>query len=538
MLTKNAITVLKKRYLLRDKNGKLIETPLQLFKRVAKAISKNNKKLEKEFFNIMNNLEFLPNSPTLMNAGTKLGQLSACFVLPIEDSLTSIFNTVKNTALIHQSGGGTGFNFSKLRPKNDLVQSTHGVASGPISFMTVIDKSTEVIKQGGKRRGANMGILNIDHPDIIEFITAKNKPILNNFNISVAVTDKFMQALKKNKSYNLVDPKTKKRKKQSAKKIFNLIAYNAWKNGDPGLIFIDEINRHNPTPKLGKIQATNPCGEVPLLPYESCILGSINLTKVIKNQKIDFEKLEKLVKIGIKFLNNVIDVNKYPLKEIEKITKKNRKIGLGVMGFADMLIKLRIPYDSKEAIKIAEKIMKFMSEKAKKYSKNNKTLTTIAPTGTISLIADCSSGIEPLFAIAYTKEVLGGKKLLILNKEFEKIAKKRKFYSKKLMKKIAKKGSIKGIKEIPKDIQKLFVTAMDITPKSHLKIQAAFQKYTDNAVSKTINLPNKATVNDVKKIFLLAYKLKCKGITIYRYGSKPKQVLYVDVGECLKGICQ
>ncbi len=538
MLTQNAITVLKKRYLLRDKKGKLIETPKQLFKRVAKAISKNNKKLEKEFFNAMSSLEFLPNSPALMNAGASLGQLSACFVLPIEDSLASIFDTVKNAAIIHQSGGGTGFNFSKLRPKNDLVQSTHGVASGPVSFMTVIDKSTEVIKQGGKRRGANMGILNVDHPDIIEFINAKNKPVLNNFNISVAVTDKFMQAVKKNSSYNLINPRTKKRKKQSARKIFNLIAYNAWKNGDPGLIFIDEINRHNPTPRLGKIEATNPCGELPLLPYESCVLGSVNLSKLIKNKKIDFEKLENLVKTGTILLNNVIDVNKYPLKEIEKITKKNRKIGLGIMGFADMLIKLNIPYDSEKAIKTAEEIMSFISKKAKKYSKNNKTLTTIAPTGTISLIADCSSGIEPLFALSYIKEVLEGKNLLIINKEFEKIAKEKGFYSIRLMKKIAEKGSIKGIKGIPKDIQKLFVTAMDIKPESHLKIQAAFQKYTDNAVSKTINLPNKATISDIKKIFLLAHKLKCKGITIYRYGSKPKQVLYVDIGECLKGVCQ
>ncbi len=538
MLTKNAITVLKKRYLLRDKNGKLIETPNQLFKRVAKVISKGNKRLEKEFFNAMYDLEFLPNSPALMNAGTSLGQLSACFVLPIEDSLTSIFDTVKNAALIHQSGGGTGFNFSKLRPKNSLVQSTHGVASGPVSFMTVIDRATEVIKQGGKRRGANMGILSVEHPDIIDFINAKNKPILNNFNISVAVTDRFMQAVKKNRSYDLIDLRTRKRKKESARKIFNLIAYSAWKNGDPGLIFIDEINRHNPTPELGKIEATNPCGEVCLLPYESCVLGSINLNKVVKNGEIDFEKLEKLVRIGVKFLNNVIDVNKYPLKEIEKITKKNKKIGLGVMGFADILIKLKVPYDSEEAIKTAEKIMKFIAEKAKKYSTNNKTLTTIAPTGTISLIADCSSGIEPLFAIAYIKEILAGEKLLIINKELEKIAKEGGFYSKKLMEEIAKKGSVKGIDKIPKDIQRLFVTAMDIKPEWHLKIQAAFQKYTDNAVSKTINLPNKATVNDVKKIFLLSHKLKCKGITIYRYGSKPKQVLYVDVGECLKGVCQ
>ena len=548
MLSKNALIVLKKRYLLRDKKGKLIETPKQLFRRVAKVVSKGNKGLEKEFFNVMTNLEFLPNSPTLMNAGTSLGQLSACFVLPIEDSLTSIFDTVKNAALIHQSGGGTGFNFSRLRPKGDLVQSTHGVASGPVSFMAVIDKATDVIKQGGKRRGANMGILNVTHPDITKFITAKNKPVLNNFNISVAVTDKFMEAVKKNKSYDLIDPRTGKRKKESARKIFSLIAYNAWKNGDPGLIFIDEINRHNPTPKLGKIEATNPCGEVPLLPYESCILGSINLNKVVDNKKINFKKLEDLVRTGVVFLNNVIDVNKYPLREIEKITKKNRKIGLGVMGFADMLVSLGIPYDSEKAVRTGEEIIKFIKEKAKKYSKNNKTLTTIAPTGSISLIADCSSGIEPLFAIAFVKEVLGGTNLLIANKEFEKIAKEKGFYSKKLTGKIAEKGSPKGIKEIPEDIKRIFVTALDIKPEWHLRMQAAFQKYTDNAVSKTINLPNKASVNDVRKIYLLAHKLKCKGITIYRYGSKPEQVLYVDVpkkilmakaefGSCPSGVC-
>ena len=548
MLSENALIVLKKRYLLRDKKGKLIETPKQLFRRVAKVVSKGNKKLEKEFFNVMSNLEFLPNSPALMNAGTQLGQLSACFVLPVEDSLTSIFDTVKNAALIHQSGGGTGFNFSRLRPKGDLVQSTHGVASGPVSFMAVIDKATDVIKQGGKRRGANMGILNVNHPDITEFITAKNKPVLNNFNISVAVTDKFMEAVKKNKSYDLIDPRTGKRKKESARKIFSLIAYNAWKNGDPGLIFIDEINRHNPTPELGRIEATNPCGEVPLLPYESCILGSINLNKAIDNKKINFKRLEDLVRTGVVFLNNVIDVNKYPLGEIEKITKKNRKIGLGVMGFADMLVKLGIPYDSEKAVRTGEEIMKFIKEKAKKYSRKNKTLTTIAPTGTISLIADCSSGIEPLFAIAFVKEVLGGTNLLIANKEFEKIAKEKGFYSKKLTGKIAKKGSLKGIKEIPKEIRMLFATALDIKPEWHLRMQAAFQKHIDNAVSKTINLPNSATVNDVKNIFLLAHKLKCKGITIYRYGSKPEQVLYVDVpkkilrakaefGSCPAGVC-
>jgi len=565
-LSPNALSVLKSRYLLKDDKGKIIETPAKLFKRVAKKIAsidkKYNKKsnigkLEKEFYSVTKNLEFLPNSPTLMNAGTELGQLSACFVLPVEDSLRSIFDSVKYASLIQQSGGGTGFNFSKLRPNGDIVKSTHGVASGPVSFMKIFDRTTEVIKQGGKRRGANMGILNVDHPDITDFITVKTKEnILNNFNISVGVTVKFMDAVKKNKNYSLINPRTKKTvKKLNARHVFRLIVNNAWLNGDPGIIFIDEIDKHNPTPTIGKMEATNPCGEVPALPYESCNLGSINLSKIIENNQINWEKLGGLVRVGVHFLDNVIDANKFPLEEIGKITKANRKIGLGVMGFAEMLIKLDIPYDSEKAVRLAERIMRFISNEArkisvelagkrgsfpnfkksifiKKYKKlRNATLTTVAPTGTISIIANCSSGIEPLFAIAFVRDVLEGTKLLEVNSLFEEIAKKQRFYSEKLMLKIAKQGSIKNFKEIPKKVRRLFVTALDIKPEWHLKIQAAFQKYTDNAVSKTINLPKKATKEDVKRIFLLAYRLKCKGTTIYRYGSKKEQVLYLNIAE-------
>ncbi|MFQ6020662.1 MAG: vitamin B12-dependent ribonucleotide reductase [Candidatus Aenigmatarchaeota archaeon] len=558
-LTVNAINVLQRRYLLRNNKGEIIESPTEMFRRVAKAIAKvdkkyrkNPKKAERDFYNMMANLEFLPNSPTLMNAGTELGQLSACFVLPVEDSIKSIYNAVRDMALIQQSGGGTGFSFSRLRPKGDIVRTTHGIASGPVSFMRVFDVATDVIKQGGKRRGANMGILRVDHPDVMEFITAKNKEsFLNNFNLSVAVTENFMKAVKKDKEYNLINPRIKKPVlKLKAKDVFNLIISMAWKKGDPGIVFIDEVNKYNPTPKLGEIESTNPCGEQPLLPYESCNLGSINLSKMINKNKIDWKKLKRIVHNAVHFLDNVIDANKYPLKQVERMTKGNRKIGLGVMGFADMLIQLGIPYDSEKAIKTAEEVMKFISKEAKKasiqlakerrafpnfrksiYKKKirNATITTIAPTGTISIIAGCSSGIEPLFAISFVRNVMEGTQLLEVNPLFEKIAKEKGFYSTELMMKIAKKGSIKNIKEIPKNIRKLFVTAHDISPEYHVKIQAAFQKYTDNAVSKTVNLPHTATIDEVKKVFLLAYKLKCKGVTVYRYGSKKEQVL--NIGE-------
>lgn len=580
-LTVNALEVLKKRYLLKDENGKIIETPSNMFVRVAKSIAGidklyggNLKETEEDFYKVMSRLEFLPNSPTLFNAGTGTNfGLSACYVLPVEDSLKSIFEAIKNMVIIEQSGGGVGFDFSGLRPKGDIVKSTKGVASGPVSFMKVFDVATEVIKQGGKRRGAMMGILRIDHPDILEFITIKSKEnILTNFNLSVAVTDEFLEAVKSNKDYDSINPRSGEIvKKLKARKVWDLIIESSWKSGDPGIIFIDEINRCNPTPQIGKIEATNPCGEFLGLPYESCNLGSINLSKMVKNGEIDWEKLKKTVHVAVHFLDNVIDANYFSLKEIESITKANRKIGLGVMGWAEMLIKLKILYNSQDAINLAEKIMKFVAEEARKESEElglkrgsfpnfeksvwhrkykamrNATVTTIAPTGSISIIAGCSSGIEPLFAISFMRNVLEGTRLFEVNPLFERIAKEKGFYSGRLLEKIAKTGSIQNIKEIPKDIRRIFVTALDINPEWHVKMQAVFQKYVDNAVSKTINLPNKATKNDVKKAFELAYNLKCKGITVYRYGCKPQQVLYFGkphitaeseyAGGCQSSVC-
>ena len=551
----NAIKVLEERYLLKNKKGEIIETPTEMFKRVAKTIASVDKKYgenpdksEKEFIELMKNLEFLPNSPTLMNAGTELGQLAACFVLPIEDNLESIFTTLDNMALIQQSGGGTGFNFSKLRPSGDIVQSTKGVASGPVSFMRIYDSATDVIKQGGKRRGANMGILHCSHPDIEEFITAKQgAKKLSNFNISVAVTNEFMKAAKANMNFKLINPRNNKIvKKVNAKKLFELIVSSAWKTGDPGLIFIDEINRKNPTPKLAKIEGTNPCGELPLLAYESCNLGSINLSKMLAENKIDWKKLERTVRIAVHFLDNVIDANKYPLPQIEQVTKANRKIGLGIMGFADTLIRLKIPYDSKEAIKLAEKIISFIEKTAISQSKEiakkrgafpnhnksrwkfklrNATLTTIAPTGTISIIAGCSSGIEPLFALSFVRNVMEGKRLLEVNHAFQLELVNQGLWSEHLIRKIAQTGSCLKT-NLPKTIKKVFRTSLDIKPEWHVKMQAAFQKYVDNAVSKTVNLPENASKEEVRKVYLLAWKLRCKGITVYRYGSKEKQVLY------------
>jgi len=565
-LTENAIRVLEKRYLLKDENGKVVETPDQMFRRVAHDISladekygEDAKKTEKEFYEIMSDLLFIPNSPTLMNAGTSIQQLSACFVIPVDDSMASIFEAVKHTALIHQSGGGTGFSFSRIRPKGDIVKSTGGIASGPISFMKVFNAATDVIKQGGRRRGANMGILHVTHPDILDFIKCKDNPKeLTNFNISVTVTDEFMEKVKKGEEYDLINPRTKKPVgKLNAKEIFDLITEHAWKTGEPGIIFLDEINRRNPTPNAGMIESTNPCGEQPLLPYESCNLGSINLSKFVEGNDINWEKLKYVVWKAVHFLDNVIDRNKYPIPQIKKMTLANRKIGLGVMGFADLLIKLKIPYDSDEALKIAEKIMSFIEKEGKlasielgkkrgsfpnfkgsllekKYeAMRNATVTTIAPTGTISIIAGCSSGIEPLFAISFVRNVLDkGDKLYELNPYFEKIAKEMGFYSDELMKKIAdNNGSVQGIEEIPIELQRIFVTALDISPEWHVKMQAAFQKYTDNATSKTINLREEATIEDVRNAYMLAYQLKCKGITVYRYGSRPEQVLVVKEKE-------
>jgi len=561
-LTLNAVSVLERRYLQKDDEGRVIETPAQMFRRVAKTVaapdalydrSVDLKMVEKEFYDVMTRLEFLPNSPTLMNAGTEIGQLSACFVLPVPDSIEGIFDALKHMALIHKSGGGTGFSFSNLRPKGDVVRSTKGVASGPVSFMKIFNTATEVIKQGGRRRGANMGILRVDHPDIFEFITAKEKEgALANFNISVGMTDHFMEALEKDEEYGLINPRTGKTvKRVKARDVFDLIVTMAWRTGDPGLVFLDEINRHNPTPHVGKIESTNPCGEVPLLPYESCNLGSINLSRMVRDGEIDWDKLRRTVRIGIHFLDNVIDANKYPLPEIEKMTKANRKVGLGVMGFAEMLVKLGVPYDSEEGVATAEKIMSFISEEARRKSvelgeergsfpnfggsiweKNgykamrNATVTSIAPTGTISIIAGTSSGIEPFFAISYVRNVMGTQ-LFEVNPVFEELARERGFYSMELLMKIAKNGSIQNIAEIPSDIRRVFVTALDIAPEWHVKMQAAFQKYTDNAVAKTVNLPNEATLEDVRRVFLLAYRLKCKGITVYRYGSKSEQVLTI-----------
>ncbi len=559
-LTVNALEVLKARYLLRDENETLIETPTLLFKRVANAIAKIDRTYgeepqasEKNFYQMMAKLEFLPNTPTLFNAGTDIGQLSACFVLPVHDSLEGIFNAVRNMALIEQTGGGVGFNFSSLRPKGDIVRSTKGVASGPVSFMRIFDTSTEVIKAGGKRRGAMMGILDVDHPEVLDFIIAKQNPkILSNFNVSVAVTDKFMQAVESDEAYWLVNPRNSERVKQlKAREVWDLIVHSAWASGDPGVVFIDEINRHNPTPEFGRIESTNPCGEQPLLPYESCNLGSINLSRMVEEGKIIWRKLRETVRNAVHFLDNVVDANIYPLKEIAAITRANRKIGLGVMGFADMLIMLDVPYDSPEALNLGEQVMRFVEEEAHKKSREigesrgcfpnfersiwkehysafrNATVTTIAPTGTISIIAGCSSGIEPLFAISFMRNVLSGARLFETNALFEKVAKARGFYNAKLLEDIARTGSVQKIAGVPDKAKRLFVTALDIDPIWHVKMQAAFQKFTDNAVSKTVNLPNTAKVEDVRKIYDSAWRLKCKGVTVFRYGSKPEQVLYI-----------
>jgi ribonucleoside-diphosphate reductase alpha chain len=559
-LTVNALEVLKARYLLRDEKENITETPTKLFERVAKAIAQvdktfgeNPEKTQKTFYQMMAKLEFLPNTPTLFNAGTDIGQLSACFVLPVHDSLDGIFTTVKNMALIEQTGGGVGFNFSQLRPKGDIVRSTKGVASGPVSFMRIFDTSTEVIKAGGKRRGAMMGILRVDHPDVLEFIVAKQNPqMLSNFNVSVAVTDEFMAAVEADEAYWLINPRNgEKVKRLKARDVWRLMARSAWASGDPGVVFIDEINRHNPTPEVGRIESTNPCGEQPLLPYESCNLGSINLSRIVEDGKISWEKLRETVRNAVHFLDNVVDANVYPLKEIAEITRANRKIGLGVMGFADMLIMLGVPYDSEEALKLGEQVMRFIEEEAHKKSVEiaeargsfpnfeksiwkerygafrNATVTTVAPTGTISIIAGCSSGIEPLFAVSFMRNVLGGTRLFETNALFEEIAKARGFYSAELLEEIARTGSVQKTAGVPDDVKRLFVTALDIDPVWHVKMQAAFQKFTDNAVSKTVNLPNEAKVEDVQKIYDLAWQLKCKGVTVFRYGSKPEQVLYI-----------
>lgn len=570
-ITKNADEILKDRYLLKDTNGAIIETTNQLFKRVAKYVSEAetiNKSIWKDrFYRVMQNLDFLPNSPTLMNAGLPKGQLSACFVLPVYDSLESIFTTLKNAALIHQSGGGTGFNFSKLRPKDDILSSTAGTSSGPISFLKIFDAATENVKQSGRRRGANMGILNINHPDIEDFISSKSeKNELQNFNISVGISDEFMNAVKNNLIWNLINPRTKKIvKKTKASKLWQLIIENAWKTGDPGLIFLDTINNNNPTPKLGKIDSTNPCGEVPLLNFESCNLGSLNLShmviKELKIPNIDWNKLSSTIEIAIRFLDNIISINHYLLPEIKSITQKNRKIGLGVMGWAEMLIQLKIPYDSIEAINLGEKIMKFIKECSYNTSallakekgefpewKNsiyinkdplrNATCNSIAPTGTISVIADTSYSIEPLFALAFKRTgILGGKTQIEVNKYLKNKLKTLGLWDNTIKQQVLNSGSIKDIDAITNTIKKLFKTSLEIPWKYHLLHQQAFQKYTDNAVSKTINLPENTSVKEISEIYRTAWEYKLKGITIFRNGCRDEQVIqkcnFNTLHECL-----
>jgi ribonucleoside-diphosphate reductase alpha chain len=573
-LTENAFRVLEKRLLARDQTGRVVETPEDMFRRVARGVASADLQhgtpadvaaTEEAFFEIMSSLEFLPNSPTLMNADRNLAQLSACFVLPVEDSMEGIFDTLRDTALIQKSGGGTGFSFSRLRPKEDTIESTHGVSSGPVSFMRLYNFATEVTKLGGKRAGANMAILRIDHPDIEEFIASKTNPLeLNTFNISVAVTDEFMSKVEAGEKYDLINPRTLEVAKQlDAREVLDRIVESAWRNGEPGVIFIDRINRDNPTPELGQIESTNPCGEQPLLPYESCVLGSINLAKFHRDGAVDYERLKQVVRLGVHFLDNIIDVSEYPIPAIANITKLNRKIGLGVMGWADLLILLDVPYDSEEAIRLGEEVMRFISSEAMNasvelakqrgpfsrwaqesiyknsgqeqagslrfHARRNATVTTVAPTGTISLIANCSSGIEPIYSIAYRRLSFETERMTFVHPLFEAYARRHGFYSEDLMKRISEKGSVHDLREVPAEARRVFVTTHEIAPEWHVRMQAAFQKHIDAAVSKTINFSANAAVEDVKRAYLLAHELGCKGITVYRDGSREKQVLSTEL---------
>ena len=596
-LSENAKKVLEKRYLKRDIKGNVMETPKELFERVAFTIADADKtfgvneadikETRQKFFDMIANAYFMPNSPTLMNAGRELGQLSACFVLPVEDSLEGIFETIKNTALIHKSGGGTGFSFSRLRPKNDVVHSTMGVSSGPVSFMEVFNAATEAVKQGGTRRGANMGILRIDHPDILEFINCKSDLTkLNNFNISVAITDKFMEALERDDYYELIHPNTKQPvQKLKAKEVFDLIVKGAWQSGEPGVIFIDKMNKDNPTPLIGDIESTNPCGEVPLLSYEACNLGSINLSKMVVkgadgNNIINWDKLAEVSRLSIHFLDNVIVANNYPLPKIAEMVQANRKIGLGVMGWADMLMKMGVSYNSEEGCVLGIQVMEFidyhskvesielskkrgkfgnfagsvydrsnyLSEKYKGKSAGkisdemwaeldkeianhgirNATTTCIAPTGTISMIAGASGGVEPLFGLVFKRNIMDNTEMYEVNPNFKNYAIEKGFYSEELMGEIAKTGSVAHIDGIDEKTKEIFVTAHDISPKSHVMMQAAFQLHTDNAVSKTVNFEEDATMEDVAQAYILAYKNDLKGITVYRNNSRYSQPMLLE----------